>query len=379
MKVKKFIAPTMPEVMNQIRKDLGADAVILNSKVVLKGGFLGLFKKRNVEVIAALDPAPKKSKEELKLAPTSIVQEVKRKEPPVAEPAPRPVSKPNQQDDLVLKEIKELKAWVAKHGTQPSVYPEAIQSYYEYLLEQEVQKEMAKELMDTVMTDYVESRPDALKQLVSEAVHDKLSKLPFGKQQGNQKFIHFVGPTGVGKTTTIAKIAADQVLNQKKKVAFITMDTYRIAAIDQLRTYSKILEVPLEIAYSLADYQEARKKFSDYDLVLVDTAGRNFRDPAYISQLEEILDVERDFDTYLVLSLTTRTKDLHELVSQFMNIPIKQLIFTKKDETSVYGAILNLCTTYGLGVAYLTNGQDVPDDIEELSVSKICEMIVGDL
>ncbi|QDP40193.1 flagellar biosynthesis protein FlhF [Radiobacillus deserti] len=374
MKVKKFTAPTMPEVMNQIRKDLGADAVILNSKVVLRGGFLGLFKKRNVEVIAALDPAPKKPKEEPKPAPSAVPPEIKRSEPVVRQQPIKSIPK----DDLVLKEIKELKAWVAKHGTQPSSYPEPVQHYYDHLLDQEVHEEIAKEIMDIVMEEYNENQSNNVRPLVMKGIRAKLAKQPFGKEDSNQQFIHFVGPTGVGKTTTIAKIAADQVLNQKKKVALITMDTYRIAAIDQLRTYSKILEVPLEIAYSLADYQEARKKFSDYDLVLVDTAGRNFKDPAYIQQLKEIHDVERDFDTYLVLSLTTRSKDLHELVSQFMNIPIKQLIFTKKDETSVYGAILNLSTTYGIGVAYLTNGQDVPDDIEESSVSKICEMIVGE-
>ncbi|MGN8644981.1 flagellar biosynthesis protein FlhF [Gracilibacillus sp. HCP3S3_G5_1] len=369
MKVKKFKGSTMPEVMQVVRKELGSDAVILNSRVIHEGGFLGLFKKRKIEVLAAIDNAtlPKKKNLTGKIESDALAK-VKSK----------PVS-PNQED--VLKEIREMKHWMQKNATKNATFKQEYQLVYDQLINQEVDQEIAYELIESIqerLKDDEIEESQMKNQLSFEIKHRIANKGTFGGEIFDKKFIHLVGPTGVGKTTTIAKLAADCVLNRQKKVAFITTDTYRIAAIEQLKTYSKILDVPIEIAYNLDDYQKAKRKFQDYDYVFVDTAGRNFRDEQYIKELGKIVDLKHEVNTYLVLSLTTRAKDLEEIYQQFDTIPIKQLILTKKDETATYGSILNLCLKYKIGIAYMTNGQDVPDDIEEVSIDHIAKLIVGD-
>ncbi|WP_066193834.1 MULTISPECIES: flagellar biosynthesis protein FlhF [Gracilibacillus] len=365
MKVKKMKGTTMPEVMQMVKKELGADAVILNSKVVYEGGFLGLFKKRKIEVLAAVDQPVLPRKTPMK-APSP-----NRKQPE------RKTSVPVQ--DHLLKEVQEMKSML-KQQKQDMVFPEPYQQAYQYLLDSEVEAALAYELIAAVekRKGANEIEQEQLWQQIGFEIKNRLAqKGNFGGAAFDQQIIHLVGPTGVGKTTTIAKLAAECVLNQKKKVAFITTDTYRIAAIEQLKTYSKILDVPIEVAYQLEDYKKAKERFKDYDYIFVDTAGRNFRDDHYIEELGKIVDLTHEVNTYLVLSLTTRASDIEQLYQQFNKIPIKQAILTKKDETTTYGAALNLCLSHDLGLAYITNGQDVPDDIEEATIDQVADLIIG--
>ena len=153
------------------------------------------------------------------------------------------------------------------------------------------------------------------------------------------------------------------MLNQRKKVAFITTDTYRIAAIDQLKTYAKILNVPIEVAYNLEDFKRAADRFSHYDIVFIDTAGRNFRNEQYVKDLGNIIDFSNELETYLVLSLTSKQTDMDAIYRQFSTIPIKQVIFTKADETATYGSMINFIQRNQIAPFYITNGQNVPDDI----------------
>ncbi|SDL73623.1 flagellar biosynthesis protein FlhF [Sediminibacillus halophilus] len=371
MKVKKFTAPTMPEVMQKVRKELGADAVILHSKAIHTGGFLGLFKKRNIEVVAALDKEPKRQKqaEQQVTKPRVSEKEVKWKEPAATKP-----------DQGMLQELRDLKSLIelnSNTGNLPQ-YPAAYRLFYEHLLSQDMEEEMAERLVSSMYGHNPEAGRDSFVELLAEELADRFPEGAFEGISYEKKFVHFVGPTGVGKTTTIAKIAAKSVLKDNKRVAFITTDTYRIAAIDQLKTYSKILDVPMEIAYNLDDYRSAREKFKDFDLVLVDTAGRNFRDEKYVKELAQIIDLNQDIDTYLVLSLAAKSADLMEIYRQFEKVPIKQLVFTKKDETASYGAMAGLSMASGKGIAYITTGQDVPDDIESVDVQKLAKMIVGE-
>src|SRR5690606_19114978 len=172
------------------------------------------------------------------------------------------------------------------------------------------------------------------------------------------------GPTGVGKTTTIAKIAANSLLKEKKSVAFITADTYRIAAIEQLKTYAKILDVPLEVIYSTDDYKKALVKFANYERIFVDTAGRNFRQDHFVEELRELITTPRvPSQTFLVLALTAKATDIEDIYQQFKPLGIEQVIFTKLDETETYGSILNSAAKEKVGISYMTNGQNVPDDL----------------
>jgi flagellar biosynthesis protein FlhF len=204
-----------------------------------------------------------------------------------------------------------------------------------------------------------------------------MSPFSFGPINFSKKYINVVGPTGVGKTTTLAKIAAQAVLKYGKKVAFITTDTYRIAAIDQLKTYAKILNVPLEVTYTIDDFVKAKERFSHFDLILIDTAGRNFRNKQYVEDLKSVIGFDEDLETILVLALTSKYSDMLDIFEQFSSIKINKLIFTKVDETSKYGTIVNLILKNKIGVAYLTNGQNVPDDIFEASPESIANTVFG--
>lgn len=370
MKVKKYVAPTMPEVMNQIRKELGPEAVILNSKQILSGGFLGLFKKKKIEVIAALDPDPLPSQSDKH---TDAIP----KSSKVIDLSPKIDSNSEVLNEIKhLKKIIEVQSIKNKENYQPDY-----QIAFQYLLEQELDRKYAEEIINTVVKCHQEngisSDFDRIMQDIGNEMNNKLSGLTFQGVTYDKKIVQFVGPTGVGKTTTIAKVAANSMLNDHKKVAFITSDTYRIAAIEQLKTYARILDIPLEVVYTVDDYKNAIKKFAAYDLILVDTAGRNFRDEKYVQELKKGIDMQLNTDIYLVLSLTAKPKDLTEIYDQFHHIPIKEVIFTKIDETRQYGSIVNIALDKQVGVAYLTNGQDVPDDLLQVTPSVICDLIVG--
>ncbi|MFD6439863.1 GTP-binding protein, partial [Peribacillus sp. NPDC060186] len=241
----------------------------------------------------------------------------------------------------------------------------------------QLRSQIMNELLEKWFAFKQQSTDEEVQGWLEEALFEILEKVQNGKPGLQKKYINIVGPTGVGKTTTLAKVAAETMLRHGKKVAFITTDTYRIAAIDQLKTYAKILNVPIEVAYNLEDFKKATERFSQYDYVFIDTAGRNFRNPQYVKDLSEIIDFTDKMETYLVLSLTSKQKDMEDIYRQFATIPIKQVIFTKADETSTFGAIFNFIHAHKLGAAYITNGQNVPDDIEKATSSQLLKTAFG--
>lgn len=378
MKVKKFIAPSMPEAMKMIRDELGKDAVILNSKVVQKGGIFGLFAKKNIEVIAAVDPQP---------VPKPKVQKVEKEYVETKiEKSPIATIGQTKLDQDLIKEIQDLKALMkkmAETNRQEGLehYPEPLKEMNRFLFDQEFEHQLRKDIMDFLLEKWYVNRAEAnfpqINSWVKEFFEKKLSQFSFGAFDFSKKYVNVVGPTGVGKTTTLAKIAAHAVLKHGKKIAFITTDTYRIAAIEQLKTYAKILNAPLEVAYTLDDFVRAKERFSHFDLVLIDTAGRNFRNKQYVEDLKSIINFNEEIETMLVLALPSKYSDMIEIVNQFSLIKIDKLIFTKVDETSKYGSMINLIMKYGIGVAYLTNGQNVPDDILEATPESILNTIFG--
>lgn len=392
----------MPEAMKQIRAELGNDAVILNSKIVTTGGFLGFFKKENIEVIAAIDEyvqaerkmqfeQPKvKVKPIVKPMPTIVDREEvplpsRNVEPSIPKLLPKqPTSEGNKKlDEDMLAEIAGLKKMLQTITEQQSdlPLPEAIQKCGQRLLDQEVPKDIRDELVSSLLQKWYANGSGAndreVNKWLRQELYDWLSTLSFGGITFTKKYINLVGPTGVGKTTTLAKMAAECALKYKKKVALITTDTYRIAAIDQLKTYAKILNVPLEVCYSLEDYKQACEAFKDYDIVLIDTAGRNFRNQQYVEDLKKVVDFEHDIETFLVLALTAKQKDMIDIYKQFSLIKINKFIFTKADETSTYGAMLHMMKTSHIGVAYITNGQNVPDDMISANREQVTNLILG--
>lgn len=190
------------------------------------------------------------------------------------------------------------------------------------------------------------------------------------------KIVALIGPTGVGKTTTLAKIAAKFVLEEGAKVALITADTYRISAVEQLKTYSDILGLPLEIVYNPQALQEAIEKHQDKQLILLDTAGRSQYNAYQMKELSELLNIDADIEKHLVMSATTKTSDGLELLDNFSLCKPDRVIFTKVDETKTHGIILNILHRRKAALSYLTNGQSVPDDIEPASIEELAELLL---
>lgn len=367
MKIKKYVAKSMPEAMNEIRKELGSEAVILNSKQIKTGGFLGLFQTKSIEVIAALDKEPVVTKKQYE-------QEVKQ--------TVHSANRGGTENKEVLTEIKQLKQLLATQSFQSvNDFPPLFEKMHTYLLNQEVDKPIAKEIITSVIeraNELSTVSDERIKQLTKNEIVNRMDHVSFNGITEGKQIIQFVGPTGVGKTTTLAKVAASNMLDEKKNIAFITTDTYRIAAIEQLKTYATILGVPVEVAYSMEDYKDALKKFAHYDLIFVDTAGRNFRDEKYVDELKNMIDFETyKVETYLVQSLTAKAQDVIDIYEKFAAIPVEKVIFTKLDETLSYGSILNISRTKAIDIAYFTNGQDVPDDLLEPSAQMVSDLILS--
>ncbi|MBS4189248.1 flagellar biosynthesis protein FlhF [Bacillus sp. FJAT-49705] len=379
MKVKKYIASSMAEAMKNIRAELGSDAVILNSREVQTGGFLGLFKKSNIEVIAAIDEQMKQQN-----VPTT---KQKFSSMSVLNPALEKFGKQNDynSNEDLINEMTELKKVISQlsvpTGAFGPSYPDPIKLLHTLLMNQEIDSSSQESILNSLTEKwYVEGANasiDVVYSWLEKELVDRISDIPFGGISFKKKYINVVGPTGVGKTTTLAKIAAEGVINHKKKVAFITTDTYRIAAIDQLKTYAKILNIPMEVCYTIEDFNKAAESFNEFDLVLIDTAGRNFRNKQYVEDLKQVIDFDNECETFLVLSLTAKQRDMEDIFDQFSIIEIDKFIFTKADETSSYGAMYNLINKYNKGVAYITNGQNVPDDMIAAQPSIIAKTIIG--
>jgi flagellar biosynthesis protein FlhF len=189
--------------------------------------------------------------------------------------------------------------------------------------------------------------------------------------------VYIAGPTGVGKTTTIAKLAAEQLFKQGRKVGLITSDTYRISAVEQLRTYAAILNIPLEVVQSPGDLQRALFRLESCDLVLMDTAGRNYRNEMLVAELQSLLAKELKSETFLVLSMTSKSRDMKTIAEHFGRYQLDKVIFTKLDETGSYGPLFNVLNDFPLQLSYLTNGQNVPDDLLMASKELLTGMLLG--
>ncbi|MGM8214486.1 flagellar biosynthesis protein FlhF [Bacillaceae bacterium W0354] len=371
MKVKKYTAPTMPEAMEKVRKELGKKAVILNSKEAKTKGFLGLFRKKYIEIIAAVDPNPVESQRRHSFNKVREVNEYRT--------VVKPSNEQPQLEEKLINEIKALKAELSTTKAAQQFLPETVQLVENKLREQQINDKTISELTPLLIEQYY-SNQSSEKDLINFVKNYFFEQLKDKQMIDDQqaKHIYLVGPTGVGKTTTIAKLAAKSAITDGKRIAFITLDTYRIAAIEQLKTYAKILNIPIEVAYNKEDFKKAKDKFKDYDHIFIDTAGRNYRKEQYINQFKQMIDLTEDDEVYCVLSLTSKEADLQDILNRFEDIPINRVIFTKADETTQYGYIYNLWKKFQFNFSYITFGQNVPDDIQRLTPELTVNLLVGE-
>lgn len=249
------------------------------------------------------------------------------------------------------------------------------------LLERGISMEVARTISGLIRESHTEAElrdPNLVSQKVSETIQNliKVSPSPL-KMTKQQNRIALVGPTGVGKTTTLAKIAASYLKTYSDSVALITIDTYRIAAVEQLKVYGEIMHLPVDVVITPEQLTKALDKHSDKDLILIDTAGRSPRDSFSISELSSFLVPEHNIKKHLVLSATTRENEIVETIRQFSSLKIANTIFTKIDECLTLGVLLNTQVQKSSPISYLTNGQRVPEDLLEISPRKIAELIMS--
>ena len=400
MVIKKFHGTTETEAIMLAKEELGKDAIVMNIKTVKPRGIYRLFKKVEVEVTAAVDDnAPLNGeKNESKRQETFKISDIKdqkyigkreellkgKEEASAIEEKLNDLHAmlgnqmrrtPEENKDFLNQEVPDKNL---EKGSKNSAY---INLIYNQLLNNEVDDKYADEVLkDFEKTLNKDISVDNILATIYQRIVLKLGqpkKIELNPEK--VKFIFFIGPTGVGKTTTIAKIASSFILEKKAKIALITSDTYRIAAVEQLRTYANILGVPIKVVYSKEEMEEAKESFADYDLVLVDTAGRSHKNKEQQDDLERFLSAtsEEDREVYLVLSATTKYNDLKKITKTYKEITDYRLIFTKIDETNCVGNILNIKMLTNASLSYATWGQNVPDDIGLINPQKIAKKLLG--
>jgi flagellar biosynthesis protein FlhF len=365
MKMKRYTADTMVDAMKKVRSDIGDEAIILSSNVVKTKGVFGFFKKKSVEVVAGIDEPAQRNVE------------------PVLADFPLQSDNDEKASSELKREMAEMKKMLKsmQQSATFTQYPDEIKPLLAELEKQSLSVQFIALLGDELTSRMKMEKRDLTHSeqitIVKQLLEQQLSHLPFGGISFKKKYINVLGPTGVGKTTTIAKIAARALLEKKKKVGFITTDTYRIAAIEQLRTYANLLQAPVEIAYSYADFEAAIAKLADRDLIFIDTAGRNYQEAKFVDDLSELIDFSLDMESFLVLSMTSKETDMRVIIEQFKAFPIEKFIFTKMDETGTIGSMFNVMKDYGIGMAYYTDGQEVPEDLTEANSKKIISLLSG--
>lgn len=409
MIIKKFTGKTESEAVESAKKELGANVVVMNVRNVKRKGLFDFLKPQKVEVTVALEEEAlnqeKDVSAEVKAAVSAISEVVSSMNNTPIQQAEAPKSvMPVNADDLSgkkennaieekldslqslleqqLQKPEEEKKEEVKEAEEISETDMFMKLLHRTMLENEVDEAYAGQIIEEIEKV---NKPNCPFDFALANTYQKMI-LKFGKPVGitpsekGVKVVFFVGPTGVGKTTTIAKIASRFQVDEKKKVALLTADTYRIAAAEQLRTYANILEVPFRIVYTMEEIEQALTDFKDYDYILVDTAGHSYQNKAQkeaMTKLIHSIDDKAEKEVFLVLSATTKYRDLISIADAYKEMADYKLIFTKLDETTTLGNLLNLKLYTGASLSYVTHGQNVPDDIENFNPQKTVKRLLG--
>lgn len=392
MIIKKFQASSESEAMMQVKEEMGSDAVIMNIKKTKHKGVMKLFKPIVVEVTAALEEAqdapivPKKQESVDLVAdePVKFTMEAKTEEfvEPLATKNETAIEeKLDTLQSLLEKQMGKEVVDDAEEMDEKDENMKFLQLIYNTLLDNEVQEKYANQIIDEISVSGKEnvSIDTLLANIYQKMILKFGEPVPVTEDKKGTKLVFFIGPTGVGKTTTVAKIASKLKLEEKKKIALLTTDTYRIAATEQLHTYAEILDVPFRVIYTPEELNEAKEEWKDYDIILVDTAGHSPSNQEQHDELKHFIDSVEDTvkDLYLVVSATTKYRDLLKIVDSYEDFEDVKIIFTKLDETISYGNILNIRMYTNAKLSYTTSGQNVPDDISLLDAQKLVRKLLG--
>lgn len=402
MNLQTFKAPTMAEALTQVKSTMGLDAVILHTRTFHTRAWLGLRKREMVEITAGRGVGVgERTRRAAARTPVSSPTYVRPGNVTRQAPEPPRQHQPDGGRQLlqtpaatsaamlsISQEVASLKSMVKDLVTQtrqrqmPNI-PEELFDHYMRLIGNQVAEDVAGDLIASLQRNV---RPEhfAQAEIIKEKIIEHLEKLitttgPIvrGKKSGPH-VVALIGPTGVGKTTTLAKLAANLMLKEKHKVGMITLDTYRIAAVDQLRRYADIIGAPLRVVSGAEDLKEAVRVMGDCAFLLIDTAGRSPNDTMKLNDLRGILATIEPDEVHLVLAATASENCLQLALSRFGDVRADKIIFTKLDEAANVGVLLNVARKASKSISYFTTGQDVPDDIEQARGRRLAQLIMGD-
>jgi len=375
MIIKKYIVNNMNEAMNRIRYELGADAVIISQRKIKKPGFKGIFMPKVIEVTAAVDKNKNEFENEMKSSIDAIKKVMEKKVPVKENKTNIEVSKPeeeiNSSESQILKQMQEMKEMIYKISEGNKDASKAKSELQLKLENNDIREELASKIV---------SKASLIEEDISDEVKIKkiiedMIKISDSEMKG---IVVLAGPTGVGKTTTIAKLAGRLALVEKKKVGLITIDTYRIGAIEQLNTYADIMNIPFKTVFSVKEMENAIEAMKDLDVILIDTTGRSSKNVMQIAELNSFIQKVSADNIYLVISGTTKDKDIDSIVEGYKALSFNNVIITKLDETTTYGSILNILESAGKPLSYVTIGQNVPEDFKKVTIDEVCKLILGE-
>ncbi|HCL4548588.1 flagellar biosynthesis protein FlhF [Clostridium botulinum] len=404
MKIKKYVVNDMNEAMTRIRYELGADAIIISQRKVRKGGFLGLFSKKSLEVTAAIDNHSTEKKynsntvnkinkgnniEVIKKMieernnnvkhdnninhDTNVLDSYKEILESKSESFQNKSFKGKEFSETkdLMYEIRDLKKIVKNIGKSEKSYADENSSLVKFFKDLDLEEEFIEEIIKKAgnLEENLEER-EKIKRVIEDAIDVRVNSVG--------KVTVLIGPTGVGKTTTIAKLAGKLSLIDKKKVGLITIDTYRIGAVEQLKTYADIMNIPFKVVFSIKDMEKAIIDLDYCDVILVDTTGRSSKNMMQISELRAFIEKIKEKSVHLVISASTKNKDIETIIKGYSILEYENIIITKLDETSIYGSILTILDKGKKPISFITTGQDVPDDIKEGNKEEIAKIVLGE-
>lgn len=390
MKIKKYQGETEEQVIEMAKQELGNDAIVLSIKRITPTGIFSIIKKPYIELTASYDENKVNIESKQKgffidlkgkiSSNNSLEDKLKEKDNTIEKLEKRIV----ELEGYLEKAMKSLS--IDKNSTNNKYKNQVVQFIYEMLLSKGVHSTVCNEILESVDKEENQNIDLIVKivytkivEILNQAACDSL-EIENDNKTGEAKSIVFLGTTGVGKTTTIAKLSSQLIMNKNKKIGFITSDTYRIAAVEQLKIYAEILGSQVEVVYKIDDVKQKINKLKTInDYIFFDTAGRSHKNEKNMEEIKELLKEIDNPEIYLVVSSTSNFEDIENIINTYSKFSKFNLIFTKIDETDTIGTILNIAHYAKNKIAYVTVGQNVPSDIEKFSGEKIAKVLLGSM
>ncbi|SHJ67751.1 flagellar biosynthesis protein FlhF [Hathewaya proteolytica DSM 3090] len=373
MLIKKYIVNSIPEGMNRIKGELGNDVIIVSQRKVRRSGLIGYFSSKQIEItvayekdLSSVNNAYDKYNNYDKHDNRDKVELHSNHEPVL--------------NNQIMKDVNEMKAMISSfvsNNKTASKEEEDLSNYRDFLSQRDIPEDIIDVIVEK-LNGKVNNEEEVNVSLLKDIIMDTFDVKICDEKDIKDGVTAFVGPTGVGKTTTIAKLAGKYSLEYKKKVGLITVDTYRIGAVEQLKTYAEIMGIPFEVVFDIKEMERAIEKMKDCHMIFLDTTGRSSKNLMQLQELKAFVKKAEPNKVFLVLSATTKNKDINSIIEGYKIMDYESLIITKLDETTTYGSILTMVKKSKVPVSYVTVGQGVPQDIKKIGEKELAEIVLGE-